>query len=170
ELDETLGLGGALATAVPTVAGLTDQLNDALSPLVGSEFDPDDPNALDPLDEFGVAVADDVGELLSPVIDELLGSGVTSSVLGPVAGQVDYITDAVSNLLTEGLLSDVVDTLGLGGLLDGLLGESSDLSGVLDDVVGPDSLAGGLIEEDGLVDELLEESGLVGGLLAEGSL
>jgi len=44
-LDNALGLGGALAPAIGGVDNLTNLLNDALSPLVGADFSPDDPMA-----------------------------------------------------------------------------------------------------------------------------
>jgi hypothetical protein len=80
-IDDTLGLGGALAPVSPLVDGVTDVVDSVLAPLLGSEFTPNDPNEFDPLDNALNNVLDPLGGTLTPIVDGLLGTGVTAGLI-----------------------------------------------------------------------------------------
>ncbi|MFX7776274.1 hypothetical protein ABTJ98_19770, partial [Acinetobacter baumannii] len=95
----TLGLGGALQTVKPIVNSVTDVIDDVLAPIAGNEFTPNDPNEFDPVDNVVDHVTTNLGGVLSPVVDGLLGGGTTGAIIDTVNTQVDYLTDALNNIL-----------------------------------------------------------------------
>ncbi|MDP9902343.1 NAD(P)H-hydrate repair Nnr-like enzyme with NAD(P)H-hydrate epimerase domain/mono/diheme cytochrome c family protein [Variovorax ginsengisoli] len=184
-----LGLGGSLAPVSEAVDGVTDLVGGVLAPVLGSDFAANNPNALDPVDSLVGDVTAPLGDALSPVVDGLLGTGATDTVLGQVTTQVDYLTDGVAGLLDGSALGG--DLLGgdlLGGdllapvtnLLDGVLGDGSGggtgtaLLDPTDAIVG-DVVSGldhGVLGDLGLGDTLAPVTSAVDGVtdLVDGAL
>ncbi|TBU97294.1 hypothetical protein DNJ95_19075, partial [Stutzerimonas kirkiae] len=151
-LDAGLELEGLLATPLGGLSNsLVGSLNDALQPLVGASFTLGETGYVDPEGSLVTGVLSAVGDLLAPVIDDLLTLPALSS--GVLAGQVSGEAD----------ISEVVSGLSLhlldAGVLDGIPVVGDLLSGVLDGLGGLGDLVGGII--GGLLPPLLP--GLSGG-------
>ncbi len=180
-----LGLGGVLEPVDSLVGTVADLGNNILEPLLGENFEANDPNGLDPVDNLVFGVTDAAGGLLGGLLDPILGQGAVANLIAPLDNQVDFLTDGVANLLggesglLGGLLGGDDGLLGglLGGTSGGLLGElplvggltggSSPVSGssILDDVLSAGS-SNGSSGGGGLLGGLLGgDSGLLGGLL-----
>lgn len=69
-----------------------------------------------------------------PVVDTLLGTGTTQTLINPLNLQVDFVSDGLNNLLNgSGLLGGVQST-GAGGLLGPLTGVLGGFGGVADGI------------------------------------
>ncbi len=187
-LDNSLGLGSALAPVIPITDGATHVVNNVLEPLVGGEFRVDNPNALDPVDGVVASAGGAVAGLLAPVLGQgrsgVMSEGPAGHIVGSVAKQVDYLTDGVVHLVDEVVLGDVVDGLlggtPVAGLVNGivgdhgLLGAGSTVDGLTQGLLGAQGPVGGLLGEDGLVGSLLggglPGTDLLGGVLGEDGL
>lgn len=124
------GLGGSLAPVDGLVYSVTDAVNGLVAPLVGVEFFANSPNSLDSVDVLGTDVTGLVQSPLMPVVDTLLGSGTTQTLINPLNLQVDFVSDGLNNLLNgSGLLGGVQST-GAGGLLEPLTGVLGSFGGV----------------------------------------
>lgn len=149
---------GTIAKPVDdAVAMVTDALNEALTPVVGDDFTPNQPNNLDPVDDLVGSVTAPLTSGVSPLVDSLLGQGATGSLVSPVTTQVDFLTDA---------LSSGAHSLGLSPLVNGVYAVENALTPVTDLTSGLlNTLAGttsGLLAP---VTDLLSAAN-VGGLLA----
>ncbi len=124
------GLGGSLAPVDGLVYSVTDAVNGLVAPLVGVEFFANSPNSLDSVDVLGTDVTGLVQAPIMPVVDTLLGSGTTQTLINPLNLQVDFVSDGLNNLLNgSGLLGGVQGT-GAGGLLEPLTGVLGSFGGV----------------------------------------
>ncbi len=124
------GLGGSLAPVDGLVYSVTDAVNGLVAPLVGVEFFANSPNSLDSVDVLGTDVTGLVQAPIMPVVDTLLGSGTTQTLINPLNLQVDFVSDGLNNLLNgSGLLGGVQST-GAGGLLEPLTGVLGSFGGV----------------------------------------
>jgi len=129
-----------------------------------------------------------VAPAVAPVVDSLLGSGATASLVDPLVTQVDFATDALSGLVSSVGLGEVANGLYavehlltpvtnlVGDLTGGLLGTVGDVfapvTGLLGGVTGgANGLVGGLLSPvTGLLEGVtgsqnLDVGGLVGNVL-----
>lgn len=150
----TSALGNALQPADDVVRTVTNTGNDLLAPLVGREFFADSPNSLDSVDSLVHQVTDVVGGPVTPLVDTLLTSGVTSSLAQPANLQVDFVTDGVNNLLGNTGLLGIGDSVGLPGILGPVTTASSSL-GDTGAAVAPLGQLGNLVTGEGTPTALL---------------
>ncbi|MES2423287.1 MAG: hypothetical protein V4562_02585 [Pseudomonadota bacterium] len=124
------GLGTSLQPVDDLVASVTDAGNGLLAPVVGEEFFADDPNSLDSVDALAADVTGGVVSVpVTPLVDSILGNGVTATLISPADLQVDFVTDGLTNALGSSGLLGVGETAGVGGLLGPLTGMFGSLGG-----------------------------------------
>lgn len=155
---------GTIAKPVDdAVAMVTDALNDALTPVVGDDFTPNQPNNLDPVDDLVGSVTAPLSSGVSPLVDSLLGQGATGSLVTPVTTQVDFLTDALSSgahslglsplvngvYAVENALTPVTDLTS--GLLNTLAGTTSGLLAPVTDLLSATNVGGLLTPVTGLL-------------------
>ncbi|MGO1074297.1 calcium-binding protein [Inquilinus sp. CA228] len=162
-------IGGLLGD----VGGLFDDLT--VTGIVGNLLDPDGLiGGL--LSDLGVS--SDIGEIIGGIFDQLPGldlldslltdgilGGLLGDVLGPDGnGLTDLLLGALGSLSPDVLMANIVDSGGVPGLLDSVLGGAVGvLDTLLTDVLGG-ALSGGLLQGDGgLIGNLFGEFGILGG-------
>lgn len=96
------GVGGVLAVVDTAVGTVTNAGNGALAPLLGDQFNPNTPNALDPVDTAVAQLTAPLTNVLGGVLDPSLGAGTVASLINPLNAQVDFLTDGVATLLGGG--------------------------------------------------------------------
>lgn len=138
------GLGGSLAPVDDLVYSVTDAVNGLVAPLVGAEFFADSPNSLDSLDVLGTDVTGLVQAPIMPVVDTLLGTGTTQTLINPLNLQVDFVSDGLNTLLNGSGLLGGVQGSGAGGLLAPLTDVLGSLGG-MSDVIAPLGGTGSMI-------------------------
>ncbi|OWJ60859.1 hypothetical protein BWR60_31410 [Inquilinus limosus] len=162
-------IGGALGD----VGGLFDDLS--VTGIIGNLFDSD---GLIGGILGSAGISTDIGEIVGGIFDQLPGldvldslftdgilGGLLGDVLGPDgSGLTDLLLGALGALSPDVLMQNIVDSGGVPGLLDSVLGGAAGvLNTLLGDVVGG-ALSGGLLEGDGgLIGNFFGEFGILGG-------
>ncbi|WP_052120166.1 calcium-binding protein [Inquilinus limosus] len=175
--DGLVGDGGLITSliggALGDVGGLFDDLS--VTGIIGNLFDSD---GLIGGILGSAGISTDIGEIVGGIFDQLPGldvldslftdgilGGLLGDVLGPDGGGLtDLLLGALGALSPDVLMQNIVDSGGVPGLLDSVLGGAAGvLNTLLGDVVGG-ALSGGLLEGDGgLIGNFFGEFGILGG-------
>lgn len=106
-----------LVAATPVlnvVDSVSNVLNAATAPLLGSTFRPSDTGILDPVDSLGSTVVNSVAKpVLDAVLTPLAGANAAENAAKALTNQVDFVTDGVQNLLGANPVSHLASTAGV---------------------------------------------------------